>query len=489
MAIPQEILAVERPKSTRVKFCFGRYLVVKRTSKRVDGRVVPVELGTIGEIINGEYVQLREEPKKKKKKEVDIKEYGTYAICDKAAKGLLQDLADVYDISDAKKIYAMAVLRAMDFDIKNRDLKLTYDTSYMSEEYPGIALSENTVSTFLQDTGMAYNRMKKFMTNRVNKFAGSTLVIDGMLKNNNSTTNSFSEYSRKGRIKGSKDLSLIYAYDIENREPVAAKPYVGNMLDQTTLDDFVSEFNVTKGIIIADKGFYPALNKLKMQEKIKKGLHYIVPLKTSSRLIKDNGMYDKILTPLYNNKDKTILYKKTQIADGRFLYSFRNPSMAADQEIGYIARTRKKCNLDETKFEDKQKEFGVIVFESYSDISPMEIYSAYERRWEIELMFNTFKNIIDFDTTNVHSDYSVYATEFINYLSTIITCRIQKIFKTTVLKSTKNGKEKYISDEYSYKQVFRYLSKLKKFKVDNSSKWENSKTLAYIENLTNALGV
>ena len=50
MPIPPEILAVERPKSTRVLYSFGRYLVIKRTSKRVDGRVVPVDLGTIGEI-------------------------------------------------------------------------------------------------------------------------------------------------------------------------------------------------------------------------------------------------------------------------------------------------------------------------------------------------------------------------------------------------------------------------------------------------------
>ena len=53
MPIPKEILAVERPKSTVVKFRLGRYLVVKRTSKRVNGKAKPVDLGTIGEIIDG----------------------------------------------------------------------------------------------------------------------------------------------------------------------------------------------------------------------------------------------------------------------------------------------------------------------------------------------------------------------------------------------------------------------------------------------------
>ena len=67
MPIPKEILAVERPKSTVVKFRLGRYLVVKRTSKRVNGKAKPVDLGTIGEIIDGKYVEIRPEPKKQKR--------------------------------------------------------------------------------------------------------------------------------------------------------------------------------------------------------------------------------------------------------------------------------------------------------------------------------------------------------------------------------------------------------------------------------------
>ena len=38
MAIPKDILAIERPSSTVVKFRGGRYVVIKRTSKRKEGR-------------------------------------------------------------------------------------------------------------------------------------------------------------------------------------------------------------------------------------------------------------------------------------------------------------------------------------------------------------------------------------------------------------------------------------------------------------------
>lgn len=42
MAIPKEILDVKRPSSTRVKKSGDRYLVIKRTSKRVGERTVPI---------------------------------------------------------------------------------------------------------------------------------------------------------------------------------------------------------------------------------------------------------------------------------------------------------------------------------------------------------------------------------------------------------------------------------------------------------------
>ena len=101
MPIPAEILAVERPKSTRVLYSFGRYLVIKRTSKRVNGRTVPVDLGTIGEIKDGKYVEIRKDPRRsKEERQVDIKDYGEIALCDKVGSSLLEDLKAVYDSSD-----------------------------------------------------------------------------------------------------------------------------------------------------------------------------------------------------------------------------------------------------------------------------------------------------------------------------------------------------------------------------------------------------
>ena len=128
MPIPAEILAVERPKSTRVMYSFGRYLVVKRTSKRVDGRTVPVDLGTIGEIKDGKYIEIRKEPRRTKAgRSVDVKDYGEVALCDLVGKGILEELNAVYDLPVAIRIYVIALLRAAYHDIRNRDIQLSYE--------------------------------------------------------------------------------------------------------------------------------------------------------------------------------------------------------------------------------------------------------------------------------------------------------------------------------------------------------------------------
>jgi len=488
MAIPKDILAVERPSSTRVKKSGDRYLVIKRTSKRVNGRSVPVELGTIGEIINGKYVEIRPTPRRKTSV-VDIKDYGEVALCNKVGESLLSELLSVFDSKTAKQLYVIAVLRAADADIKNRDIGFAYETSYLSEIFPGVCLSENTISKVLKETGMAYRYIQKFMENRVSQFSGHTLVVDGTLKGCNGECNSFSEFSRKGNMKGSKDLNLIYAYDVVTQEPVAVKPYPGNMLDLTAVDDFVTGYSINDALLVMDKGFYSkaVVEKLKSID----GLTYIIPLKHSSKLISENHMLDAVVTPLTGYSDATVFCKKCKVSDSCYLYAFRDPKIAADQETGYLAFSKKKGTFAEEKLLAKQKEFGVVVFESKSDLNPLEVYLAYSKRWEIEIMFSLYKGIIDLDTVNVHSDYSIYTTELINYLSVIIAIRVKKYLNRAPLPGTKksSGDTKTISDVYSYRQVMRYLSKIKMVRVGDSNKWIPAQTVKYVEELKKSLGV
>lgn len=143
-----------------------------------------------------------------------------------------------------------------------------------------------------------------------------------------------------------------------------------------------------------------------------------------------------------------------------------------------MQHANKKDNFNAENYKEKKSLFGLIVFKSKADLDPLVVYLAYSQRWPVETLFWLYKNIIDRDTVNVHSDYSVYATELINFLSVVITTRVKNEF----IKLELNKK-------YSYKEIFRYLSKYKKVRTKEGGKWSIATMLKYIEELVAALGV
>jgi hypothetical protein len=66
----------------------------------------------------------------------------------------------------------------------------------------------------------------------------------------------------------------------------------------------------------------------------------------------------------------------------------------------------------------------VIVLESDQDLDPKAAYLCYEDRWLLEMVFNRYKSDECLDHTDVQGDFSVIGSEFINFISTVATCRI-----------------------------------------------------------------
>ncbi len=456
MGIPEEIRKVERPANT-VVVAYGKdkdkYAVRSRIGCRnIDGRRVPVEGPIIGHIINGEYVPI-DEKQRVSESPVDIKDWANIEFVTYCSSDLLDELCEVYHRDDALKLYCMAVLRVCYHGIKDDELKDAYDNSFLSEMYPGVALSRNTVSEFHKDVGKTYSKIVEYMRNRVAKLQESHhLVIDGTLKSDESTVNSLSNYSRKARTKGTRDISVLYAYDVETREPVCSKIYPGNMLDIVAFKDFLNTNRISKGLIIADKGFtVKAANQVFADNP---ELHYLLPLKRDAALIDHCGMYQFEMS-LDGNPQ--IVCRKAKINNERkWLYSFRDASKAANEEYAYLQKN--KDDYDPKDHEARREEFGTIVFESDYDCPCELIYKAYEERWLIEMVFRYYKDVNEFDETRVHSDYSVISSEFVCFLSSIISSRILKRFDSA--KSL---------DNLSYGKSMAVLERAKKVRIDG--KW------------------
>lgn len=62
-----------------------------------------------------------------------------------------------------------------------------------------------------------------------------------------------------------------------------------------------------------------------------------------------------------------VLYKKSCIKGGRYLYEYKSARTAAIEESDYLARRKKNKDFVNSKYENKQSVFSVIVFESDLD--------------------------------------------------------------------------------------------------------------------------
>lgn len=458
MAIPEEIKSVARPRNTIIKEnkCGGmyRYMVVQRIGcKRVNGRNVPINGPVIGHIIGDSYVEGR---RSVNEREITLKDWGEYAFFEKAGSSVLEELKAVYDYKDAQRMYAIALLRLARPDIPDYMLSDAYERGWLSISMPGVSLEKSSASRFINNVGLDYAGRIDFMRKRVERFSKEHhMAIDGTIKNDTSICNSLSNASRKSREKGCLNVSVIYAFSIETGEPICSKVVPGNVIDSVAYKDFLEENNVTRGIVLADKGF--PHNKAKDVFSKNKDLHWLNPLKRNDKRIDANDMYS--YTGCLKDKDLDVSYRKEK--DGRiYLYSFYNRSLASKEEYDYYRRHKQDEVYDKEKWDAMKKRFGTIVFESDLDADPAMIYKAYSERWRVEECFRIYKQILQLDDTRVHSDASVYGTEFINFLSTCITMRVMNMIE-------KSGLDK----DYTYRQILDLVSSAKKVRDASDGEW------------------
>lgn len=472
MPIPAEILAVERPKNTRVKKNGNKYDVIKRTCVRVNGKNVPKELGKIGEIVDGKYI-----PAKSSRLDFslcDIKSFGRCEMAYMVSNNLFDELCKIYNVDDAKRIYVISLLRSAYGGITNGDLKFRYETSYISERYKGIHIFPASVSKFLDLLGRNYNKIKLFMVNRINSLdVKSKIIVDGMLKDCNCDTSDFSKWSRKTRLKGSEDISILYAFDNLSGEPVAQRVYSGNTLDSTSFDDFIEHFNLNNCLIMGDKGMINPDNFKKLNDT-NRNLKYLFPLKRNDSKVDKYKMLDFDTTIQVDND--VLLAKKGVTEDGLFLYTFKSTDDEMKEKIGYLSNTIKNDSFELEKLQKKEKKFGIITFISNQDLELKEIYKMYESRWEIETFFNFYKNVAGLEDVRVQDNTSIIGSEFINFLSSIISIRIKKEF----IKAN-------LYDKYSYNQIMDKLGLIDKYFDSSKNKWITTGKIKYVNDIATSL--
>lgn len=136
---------------------------------------------------------------------------------------MIAGLDGEYDHSDSPQIYCVVILRVCRPGIPDSRLKEAYEESFLSETYPSVALSKNTICSFREKLGKNLSRIHSFMRKKaVEVGQGHHLIVDDTLKSDESGVNTLSDFSRKARTKRSCDISVIYTFNLEKKEPVCS---------------------------------------------------------------------------------------------------------------------------------------------------------------------------------------------------------------------------------------------------------------------------
>jgi len=299
------------------------------------------------------------------------------------------------------------------------------------------------------------------------------LLIDGTLKSNESRVNSLSDFSRKAKTKGARDISVLFAFDLEAMEPICSKCFPGNMLDLTAYESFIQENGIIKGIIVADKGFPASAAQNQFREN--PDLHYLNPIKRNSTLFRTHAMLD--FTGILPGVDGITYRKENCSGIDKWLYSFRDAYRAAKEEQDWLKREKKKGTYNLETLREKQLVFGTVVLECDLDLTPETVYKAYAKRWEIEIAVRFYKSACEFDETRVHDDYSVIGSEFCDFLSTLLTFRLLKAFDNARL-----------LEHMTYKMIMSSLKRAKKVKVSGDD-WQMIKINPSVVEILQKLGI
>lgn len=425
MAVPEDIRAVPRPVNTIVDDSGSdgpkRYAVRQRTSSKYvpGGNPQPHNGKVIGHIIDHHFVPISTSAAVPE--HADMLSYGASALVKAVTRDLFSDLLDVFDAGEAYAIMSMATLKVVKPQITANRMSTHYKRTFVCRDYPGAALSKNTVTDLLQRIGQDGRKREQFYQLRLSQVATDHhIAIDGTLKQDTSTVNDLSAFSYKARVKGCREVSVLYAYDIELMEPVCAEIFPGNSIDASSYPAFIRDNDIRKGIIVADKGFPPSRIKEELEKR--PDLHFLTPIKRNDVRISDNEMLS--FEGVLNGIDAHVLYKKKQIKGGRWLYAYKDAKKAAQEEAAFLAKAKMGKTFDPEKYNKQKAVFGVIVFESDQDLDPQTAYLCYDDRWLLELVFNRYKSDECLDRTGVQGDFSVIGAEFVNFISTVATCRI-----------------------------------------------------------------
>ncbi len=345
-----------------------------------------------------------------------------------------------------QQIWVMALLRTEDPQPFKR-LEQAYEHSWLSEKYPKLNMSKQSISGLLRILGDMRGQSLDFMREYIQNV--EHLIFDGTRITTFSEEMQLAQIGYNSQHSFDPQVNLVYAFSSgETTAPVYFRPFSGSICDVTAFKSCCEELGVDNSVIIADKGFGSAKNFQYLDEN---GLNYIVPLRRSCKELNieairtgyANGFDDFFL---YNSRPIWHFSRKDEKNNTQYI-TYIDDTLRAKEETDYINRMDKNLEgYSKEGFMDKRLKFGTILLRTNLGKNAKDVYETYKKRMQIEQSFDVLKTLLEQDHCYMQSDTAFAAWAFLNHISLMLCYRLyDQLQKSDILK------------KYSAKDVLYYL--------------------------------
>lgn len=417
MSVPENIRKVRRPVNTVVvdsgRNGPKRYSVRERKDVRYvpGGNPQPVNGKTIGYIVDDRFVPISESSEYEGSR---VLSYGGCALAKSVSSDILADLLGVFPEKDAFAILSLSTLKVLHPSISQDRMDSAYRRSYLSSYYPDVDLSRTAVNDLFRRLGNDDSKRNEFYNRRFARLgSGHHIAVDGTVKSSVRRINDLISFSFRKNPDECGDTIVIYVYDIEEAEPLCVQIFPGSGIRAVPYRQLLKEDLSEKVMIISDRHSRSSVSV--PDDENGKPFYNVAPVKRNDKRINKFRTYrfDESLTV----DGKNIPYKILETSDGKFLYAFRE--IPEDSEQNSNRKNSKNARPVTRKDQDQ-----LLVFESEDRVDPEAIYLCYTNRHRLELMFAAYRSELFTHRAEANGDFSVYGSEFVNFISTLITSRI-----------------------------------------------------------------
>ena len=460
-AVPPEIRAMKPASpSCFVKVIKGRYYVyehlrvkdettgkMKNASGKVLGRIDPVRgfIPNTNKVISDD---------------VSIVNFGEYAIALANSSSVLEKLLAFFNEDDARRIYVMGIIWMINGYTFIKDFKPLYEQSWLSVAFPDLALSEETVSSFLKTLGKRHQRIERFEQSLIDNGSG-LFAIDGHVILSCSNENDMASFGNKYKKLGNEQQNFMTVFDVERNHPLSVSAFDGGTLDKTEVKNLFNKYTFIDAVFIVDSGFYSPSN---IRLFSKDGNRYVVPLPSTYTTIykqmkPEDGFEGEFTYKKGAGKKShaSIISYQQKMINGKRYILFRDEEMRLKQKAEYRALIGIEEAFTEEKYQELQEGFGTILLETNMDCGAKEVYETYKKRWKVETYYNHVKNGLNAKGTHKNDYYTLQGESFIMEVEGLIYSEFMAAVQNNKEKAVRSKSENECIKLAAYQKLSKHL--------------------------------